>query len=353
VKGKFAMKRSYLISCLILLALLLVFAAPVSAETSTISTISPAVGYTGSSTTITITGTFDNTTPSEVRLMMADKKNITSSEITSSTNTTVVARISISSSAATGTWYLVVYNEDGSESSNRKSYSVRTPMTLTSISPTSARTNNDSVDVTIVGTGLSDVTAIYLKNEDYKNITAANVYTASATKLTGTFDLTDKDVATYKVCVLDSFKTAECDLSFKIITDAVGSIDVSSSPSGASIYVDAEYQGTTPDTVEGLDIGSHKLLLKKSGYDDWAKVVKVTSGNTISVDADLNVITSAPTTEPTARPTTAPTAVKTTRKSTLTTPTPWPSATPTPASPVGTLAIIGAVGFAFIVLRKH
>ena len=347
------MKRFYLISCLILLILLVIIAPPVSAETSTITKISPAVGYTGSTTTVTITGTFDNTTPSEVRLMMDGKTNITSSEITSSTNTTVVARITISSSATIGTWYLVIYNEDGTESSNRKSYSIRAPMTLTSISPTSARTNNDSVDITIVGTGLSDVSKIYLKNENYNNITASNLYTASSTKLTGTLDLTDKDVATYKVCVLDSYGTAECDLSFKIITDAVGSVDVSSSPSGASIYVDGESMGTTPDIIEGLDIGSHKLLLKKSGYEDWTKVVKVTSGNTISVDADLNVVTTAPTTAPTARPTTAPTTVKTTRKSTITTPTPWPSATTTPASPVGTLAVIGAVCLAFIALRKH
>jgi hypothetical protein len=346
------MKRSCLLTCLILFALIAI-ATPVSAETSTITRISPGVGYTGSTAVVTVTGTFDNTTPSEVRLMMDGKTNITSSEITTSTNTTVVARITISSGATMGTWYLVVYNEDGTESSNRKSFTIRAPMTLTSISPTSARTNNDSVDVTIVGTGLSDVTGFYLKNDNYKNITGSNLYTASATKLTGTFDLTDKDEVSYKVCVLDAFGTAECALTFKIITDAVGSIDISSSPTGAAIYVDGTYEGTTPESVEELDVGSHKLLLKKNGYEDWAKVVKVASGTATSVNAELNAVTTAPTTAPTAVPTTAPTAVKTTRKSTITTPTPWPSASPTPASPVGTLAIIGTLCLAFIVLRKH
>ncbi|MDD4137162.1 MAG: PEGA domain-containing protein [Methanoregula sp.] len=347
------MKLSHQFSCLILFTLLLIVAVPVSAETSTITKISPAVGYTGSTATVTVTGTFENTTPSEVRLMMNGKTNITSYTLTSATNTTIVARITISSSASTGTWSLVVYNEDYSESSNHKSFTIKAPMTLTSISPVSARANNDSVDVTIVGTGLSDVTDIYLRNEDYKNITASNVYTASATKLTGTFDLTDKDEDTYDVCVLDSFGGVECDLSFKIITDAVGSLDVSSSPSGAQIYVDAAYMGTTPDTIDELDIGTHKMILKKTGYVDYAKSIKITEGDTTTVDADLNVITTAPTTVTTTVRTTAPTTVKTTRKSTITTPTPWPSATATPASPVGTLAIIGTICLAFIVLRKH
>jgi hypothetical protein len=347
------MKRSYLLICLILLSLLLILAVPVNAETSSITSVSPAVGYAGSTATVTINGTFDNTTPSEVQLMMDGKTNITSSSITTSTNTTVVSRITISSGATTGTWYLVVYNEDGSESANRKVFYIRAPMTLTSVTPESARTNNDSVDVTIVGTGLTDITGFYLYNTDHKNVTASNVYANSATKVTGTLDLTSKDEATYKVCVLDSFGTQKCGLSFEIITDAVGSIDISSSPSGAAIYVDAVYMGTTPKTVDGLDIGSRKLLLKKTGYNDWAKLVKVTEGSTTNIDADLNVVTTAPTTAPTAVPTTAPTAVKTTKKSTITTPTPWPTATATPASPVGTLAIISAICLAFIALRKH
>jgi hypothetical protein len=346
------MKRSYLLICLILLTLLLALAAPASAEESTITKISPDMGYTGKSITVTITGTFDNTTPSEIRIMRDGKANITSSSISSSTNTSVVSRITISSSATTGTWYLVVYNEDGTESS-RKSFTIRAPMALTSISPESARTNNESVDFTIVGTGLTDVSKVYLSNSDYANITASNVDAVSATKVRGTFDLTDKDEATYDVCVLDSFGMSECDLSFEIITDAVGSIHIISSPSGASIYVDAALMGTTPKTINDLDTGSRKVILKKTGYSDWAKTVKVTEGDTTNVEADLDYITTAPTTEPTARPTTVPTTVRTTKKSTVTTPTPWPSATPTPASPVGTLAIVGTLGLAFFVLRKH
>lgn len=347
------MKRSYLSAFLILFIVLLCMAVPVNADTSTLTQVSPLVGYTGNTVTVNVTGTFTNTVPSEVRLMMSGKTNITSLEITGSDNTSVLARIQISSSATVGTWYLVVYNEDGSESSNRLQFKIRAPIALTSITPASARTNNDSVDVTLVGTGLSGVSSMYLYNADYTNISAVSVNAPSDTKVTGTFDLTDKDTDTYKVCVKDSFGTVKCGLTFEILSDAVGSMDVSSTPSGASIYVDNTYKGTTPATVTDLDTGSHKLLLKKSGYVDWAKMVKITAGSTATVDADLEAVTTAPTAVPTTVPTSAPTTVKTTRKSTITTPTPWPSATETPSSPVGPLAIIGGIALAFLVIRRR
>jgi len=65
--------------------------------------------------------------------------------------------------------------------------------------------------------------------------------------------------------------------------------------------------------VDDLAEGSYKVVLKKSGYSDWGKIVKVTEGDTTTVDADLDALTAAPT----AAPTTAPTTVKTVAKSTL------------------------------------
>ncbi len=346
------MKSRSLFICLVLLMLMLLLAAPADAESSTITQISPAVGYTGSTTTVTITGTNFNTSSVQVRLKMPDENNITST-ISTLSATQIVCKFTLSSSKTTGAWDLVVINEDGSEVVKVDGFTIRPPMTLTSLSPTSARTNNDSVDVTIIGTGLSEISGFYLYNEDYTNITATSVDAVSSTKVTGSLDLTDKSEATYKVCIKDSFNTVKCGLSFEILSDAVGSLDVSSSPSGASIYVDNDYKGTTPDTVSNLDVGSHKLLIKKSGYTEYAKMVKVTAGGTTTVDADLNAITTEPTAEKTPVPITAITTVKTTRKSTITTPTPWPSATPTPASPVGTLVIIGGIALAFIAIRKH
>jgi hypothetical protein len=330
--------------------LLLILAVPVAAESSTITKISPAVGYTGSSTTVTITGTNFNESSVKVKLMMDDESNITST-ISSFSSTSIVCKFTISSSKTTGDWDLVVINEDDSEAVKVEGFAIRDPMALASISPAYAQVNNDSVDVTVVGTGLSDVSSMYLYNEDYDNITASNVDAVSATKVEGSFDLTDTNEDAYYVCVVDSFGTPQCDLSFEITTDAVGSIDISSSPTGASIYVDGSYIGTTPGTADDLVEGSHKVLLQKSGYTDWAKMVKVTEGDTTIVDADLAAVTTAPTTVPT----TLPTTVKTTVKSTLKVPTPWPTATTIPAttaSPVDPVVIAGALGLGFVVLRK-
>jgi hypothetical protein len=348
------MKHSVLLRYLAGMILLLILAVPTTAELSTITSISPAVGYTGSSTTVTITGTNFNTSSVTVRLMMEDENNITAADPTTLTDTSIVCKFTISSSKTTGDWDLVVINEDGSEVVKSEGFSIRDPMVLTSISPTYARTNNESVDVTLVGTGLADVSDLYLYNEDYDNITASNVDAVSSTKVTGSFDLTDEDEASYEVCVMDSFSTRKCGLSFEITTDAVGSIDISSSPTGASIYVDSAYMGTTPDSVEDLDIGSHKVILKKTGYTDWGKLVKVTEGGTTTVDADLEAITISPT----PLPTTVPTTVKITQKvTTAKVPTAWPSSTTattntTQESPLDGAVVLGAIGLGIVVLRR-
>lgn len=339
------MKRSHLIICLLLLALLLM-AVPVTAG---ITKISPAAGYTGKTTTVTITGS-NLTTDGDVWLEMSGEDDIDAYDIVSWTNTSIVCKFRIPSDTKTGNWNLVVRDEDDLETDER--FTILNSITLTSISPTSARMDDDEVDFTIIGTGLKYIDDVILYNNDYDNISAVDVVLISSTKLEGTFDLTDTDEDTYDVCVVDDYGTEECDLSFEITTDEVGSIEISSSPAGASIYVDGSYIGTTPDTAEDLEEGSYKVVLRKSGYNDWGKIVKVTAGDTSTVDADLDVIR---TTAPTAVPTTVPTTVRTTvKKSTLTVPTTWPSATPTPASPVDPVVIIGAVGLGlgFVVLRK-
>jgi hypothetical protein len=336
--------------------LLLILAAPVLAESSAITGISPAVGYTGSTTSVTITGSNFNESSVKVRLMMEDESNITAS-VTYHTSSEIECKFTISSSRTTGDWDLVVINEDGSEVVESEGFGIRDSMALTSISPTSAQANNDSVDFTLEGSGLSDVSDVYLYNEDDDNITAT-LDEVNADEITGTFDLTDAAEDTYDVCVVDSSGTEECDLSFYVTTDAVGSIDVSSSPSGASIYVDSSYKGTTPDTVDDLIEGSHKVVLKMTGYNDWGKIVTVTEGDTSTVDADLVVITTVPTTvptpPPTTPPTTVPTTVKTTRASTTAVLTTWPEETPTEESPVDPALVIGAVGIGLglVVFRR-
>lgn len=339
---------------LILLAgmiLTLIVAVPAAAESSTITSVSPNVGYTGTTTTVTLTGTDFNTTSVSVRLMMDDESNITAT-ISSHTSTTIVCKFTLSSSKTKGDWDLVVVNEDGSEVVDSGAFTIRSPMKLSAISPATSKTNVDDLEFEVTGSGLADITDLYLSNEYYGNLSALLDDVDSAT-VTGTFDLTDMTEATYSVCVMDAFGTRKCGLSFEVTTDQLGSIDISSSPSGASIYVDSVYEGTTPNIVEDLATGYHKISLIKTGYTDWAKRVKVTEGDTITIDADLDAITLVTTVRPPTAATTIPTTIPI-RANTIVIPTAWPTATTTAqTSPAGTPGMLAAVGLAVVIVAAR
>jgi PEGA domain/IPT/TIG domain len=348
---------------LFLIGLVLLLSAVAVSAADSITTISPAEGHTGKTTTITITGVNFTETEGSVKLMMSGEANITAS-ISSWSADTIVCKFKIGSSKITGDWdVVVVKGYDSTEIVKSEAFTITDPIVLSSISPTSARVDNDSVDFTIAGTGLSDISDVYLYHKNYDNITADDVGASSSTKVKGTFDLTDETKGTYEVCVVDSYTITECDLSFTVETDDVGSIDISSSPSGATIYVDGTQEGTTPGSVDDLVEGSHKVVLRKSGYDDWGKIVTVTSGDTSDVDAELVAITTIATPVPTTitalLPTAEPTTVRTTLRSTIKIPTTWADTTTTAttaASPLDPVIVIGAaagIGMRLVLLRRR
>ena len=55
----------------------------------------------------------------------------------------------------------------------------------------------------------------------------------------------------------------------------VGSVSVSSTPSGASIYLDGTNKGTTPKTIADVPVGTHSILLTKAGYYDETATITV------------------------------------------------------------------------------
>jgi hypothetical protein len=341
------MQRTFVMLCVLGTILLLALIVPVTAEASTISSISPSQGYTGTTTgTITITGANFNTTLVYVRLVKAGESNITAT-ISSHSSTTIRCKFTISSSETLGTWDVVVVNQDGSEVVDSGAFTIRKTITLTSISPTSAKTNDDAVTITIVGTGFSDIDNMYLYNEDYDNITA-DITSHTSTKVIGILDLDNAEIDSYDVCVEDSFGTIKCGLDFEIVSDKVGSIEITSSPSGAKIYLDSTYEGITPSTLDDVSLGSHKIVISKTGYEEWSRLVTIKAGITITVDADLIEIQT--TTVPTVLPTTVKTPLK---ANTVKVPTPWPTDSTTPAASIEPFIILGAVSMIFVILRKQ
>jgi hypothetical protein len=106
-------------------------------------------------------------------------------------------------------------------------------------------------------------------------------------------------------------------------TPATGSVEVSSTPPGAEVYLDNVYRGTTPVTVIG-EPGPHTLELRLRDYQSWSKSIVVEGGTKGYVDTALvpvPVVTTAtlPVTSPATLPTTRPRP--TTSEATT---TPWP-----------------------------
>ena len=60
---------------------------------------------------------------------------------------------------------------------------------------------------------------------------------------------------------------------------AKGTLNFSSSPSGAQIYLDSQYQGTTPSTLPGISPGDHTLEYRYPGYQSWSTNITVSSGS--------------------------------------------------------------------------
>jgi hypothetical protein len=70
-------------------------------------------------------------------------------------------------------------------------------------------------------------------------------------------------------------------------TVTVGSLSVTSSPSGAGVYVDGGYWGSTPATVGNLQAGNHNVEIIKAGYQTWKNTVTIVAGQTYYLNAQL------------------------------------------------------------------
>ncbi|MEI6841779.1 MAG: PEGA domain-containing protein [Methanomicrobiales archaeon] len=71
----------------------------------------------------------------------------------------------------------------------------------------------------------------------------------------------------------------------------VGSLKITSLPSGATILIDNVNKGTSPVTLGNIVVGRHSVTLKKTGYNDYQTYVSVQAGKTATISATLIPIT--------------------------------------------------------------
>ncbi len=67
---------------------------------------------------------------------------------------------------------------------------------------------------------------------------------------------------------------------------------VTSTPAGATVYVDGNLVGETP-IVHNLGKGHHKVIVRKRGYDNWEKIITVVKGSN-NIHAELKSGTTPP-----------------------------------------------------------
>jgi hypothetical protein len=136
-------------------------------------------------------------------------------------------------------------------------------------------------------------------------------------------------------------------------TEAIinGSIYVESNPSNAAVFLNTEYKGKTPITLNNITRGYYRVVVQKTGYQDWSNRISVSLGTRTDVYATLSPEV-LDTTFVTAIPTATILKITATIKSTAKVPTPWPSPSAT-TTPIEIVVIPGAVVLAYVVMRKR
>ena len=80
----------------------------------------------------------------------------------------------------------------------------------------------------------------------------------------------------------------------RIESSVVSTLTLSSSPSGAEVYLDGEYLGVTPLEEIEVDAGEHSLRLAKEGYNEGEIALSVELGKELSHHYTLSTVPIAP-----------------------------------------------------------
>jgi hypothetical protein len=67
-----------------------------------------------------------------------------------------------------------------------------------------------------------------------------------------------------------------------------GTLSITTSPPGATVYIDGEIKGVTPATIPGLSAGNHSVLLILAGYNTLNTTIAVSPGKTSDYSTGLS-----------------------------------------------------------------
>jgi hypothetical protein len=97
--------------------------------------------------------------------------------------------------------------------------------------------------------------------------------------------------------VAGATSTISANLSMSPNPSPYALLEISSVPSGASVFLDGAEQGITPLTRSSVPAGKHTIAIRMAGYSDYATMVQLTPGQSALISAALAPIPApAPTT---------------------------------------------------------
>ncbi|MFA6129319.1 MAG: PEGA domain-containing protein [Bacteroidales bacterium] len=68
----------------------------------------------------------------------------------------------------------------------------------------------------------------------------------------------------------------------------VGEVSVSSTPAGANVFIDNNFVGISPLTLKAIPVGSHIVMVRLTGYQDYEVTTAVNAGATSTVVVGLS-----------------------------------------------------------------
>jgi len=71
---------------------------------------------------------------------------------------------------------------------------------------------------------------------------------------------------------------------------ASAKLQMDSNPTGADIEIDGSFAGNTPSDVQVAE-GEHAIIVKKAGFKDWERKMKISGGSSVHLNAELEKLT--------------------------------------------------------------
>jgi hypothetical protein len=177
--------------------------------------------------------------------------------------------------------------------SNAEIYSGQTSMMNAILSQSTPTTG--SVGVQSIPSGAS----IYLDG-NYEGTTMSNDYFDIIDLSTGSHTITLRipgynDYSTSVTVTGGSTDHITATLTQQIAPVTVGKVSVNSAPSGAEVIIDNLFRGYAPVVVPDIAPGTHSILLKLQGYNDWSNTVEVNAGQIAEVFGTMDASAPVPT----------------------------------------------------------